>query len=695
MLIEDLHWAEDDLFDLLDTLVAHVSGPLLVLATARPELLDRRPAWGGAWRNTSAMRMDALQPADTGRLLGELLGVEVPGPIHDLVVERAEGNPFFVEELVGTLIDRGVLARHNGTWSFGELPPGFTLPDSVQAVLAARIDLLPAAEKAALQAASVIGRTFWTGPVYELVAGESPDFGLLEERDFVRRRAGSSLAGEREYVIKHALTREVAYASLPKARRARLHASFAAWLENRAEGRDELAPLVAHHYAAAVRPEDRDLAWAGEERRAEELAKHAVAWSRRAAELAVGRYEIDEGLALLRQAVALEPDPAEQAALWYEIGHASALKYDGEGFVAAMTMALELGAPEGQVYPELAYQTAQRSGMWQRRLDDSLVEGWIERAVAVSAEGTPERVRALVARAIWLDDLVAAHAALAIADELDVVEFRSLALGAVQGALQETGHFVEASRVASERAALLPAIADPDHLADALMATADLYANVARLADARVVTARLEETVAGLTPHHRVHGLGMRMRLEVAVADWQSGRALTQRVEDAVEANLATPCPFNVGLLLMAALGMVYTGDDAGSARLVAKAESIGMVGYPRITVARWLRLAMARHDLDDLRRRVDSVDAAWLIPGAWELRAALLDALALLGDRDRIEIEAPGWVRPDAYVAPFAVRALGIVRNDTALLSDAIDRFEALGLEWHAEETRRLLDRS
>jgi hypothetical protein len=205
----------------------------------------------------------------------------------------------------------------------------------------------------------------------------------------------------------------------------------------------------------------------------------------------------------------------------------------------------------------------------------------------------------------------------------------------------------------------------------------------------------LEETVAGLTPHHRVHGLGMRMRLEVAVADWQSGRALTQRVEDAVEANLATPCPFNVGLLLMAALGMVYTGDDAGSARLVAKAESIGMVGYGRITVARWLRLAMARHDLDDLRRRVDSVDAAWLIPGAWELRAALLDALALLGDRDRIEIEAPGWVRPDAYVAPFAVRALGIVRNDTALLSDAIDRFEALGLGWHAQETRRLLDRS
>jgi predicted ATPase len=278
LLLEDLHWGEDDLFELIDTVVAQVSGPLLVLATARPELLDRRPAWGGAWHRTSAMRLEALPATDTGRLLDELLGSGLPDTIRDLVIERAEGNPFFVEELIGTLIDRGVLSQSNGAWQFGELPAGFTVPDSVQAVLAARIDLLPPAEKAALQAASVIGRTFWTGPIYELLAGESPDIGLLEERDFVRRRPGSTLAGEREYVIKHALTREVAYASLPKARRARLHADFAAWLEGRAEGRDELAALVAYHYAESVRPSDRDLAWIGEETRVADLSERAVSW---------------------------------------------------------------------------------------------------------------------------------------------------------------------------------------------------------------------------------------------------------------------------------------------------------------------------------------------------------------------------------------------------------------------------------
>ena len=126
-------------------------------------------------------------------------------------------------------------------------------------MLAARIDLLPAAEKEALQAAAVIGRVFWTGPVYELV-GSMPDFDLLAEQDFIRRRSGSSLPREREYAIKHALTREVAYESVPKAKRAHLHAAFAEWLERGGDAPDEHASLLAHHYFEAVRPEDIDLA---------------------------------------------------------------------------------------------------------------------------------------------------------------------------------------------------------------------------------------------------------------------------------------------------------------------------------------------------------------------------------------------------------------------------------------------------
>ena len=250
------------------------------------------------------MRLEALPAAEAEQLVGGLLGSDCPAPIRELVAERAEGNPFFVEELIATLADRGVLARDGGGWSFGELPPDFFVPDTVQAVLAARIDLLPRPGKPALQTAAVIGRVFWSGPVCELVEGADPEFGLLQERDFVLPHSRSSIGRQREWLIRHALTREVAYESLLRAKRALLHAGFAQWLERNGEGEAEHAPLLAHHYAEAFAPEDLDLAWPGREGDAEALRARAVLWSRRAADLAIGRYEIDQGLALLHRAVA-------------------------------------------------------------------------------------------------------------------------------------------------------------------------------------------------------------------------------------------------------------------------------------------------------------------------------------------------------------------------------------------------------
>src|SRR5204862_6238366 len=129
----------------------------------------------------------------------------------------------------------------NGSWRLAELPSDFAVPDTVQAVVAARVDLLEPAEKQALQAASVIGRIFWAGPVYDLVQEAEPDLRVVEDRDFIRRRPGSSLAGDREYAIKHALTREVAYASLPKARRARLLAGYARCLARTGDERVEFS----------------------------------------------------------------------------------------------------------------------------------------------------------------------------------------------------------------------------------------------------------------------------------------------------------------------------------------------------------------------------------------------------------------------------------------------------------------------
>ena len=136
---------------------------------------------------------------------------------------------------------------------------------------------------------------------------------------------------------------------------------------------------------------------------------------------------IDDGISLLRRAVELEPDAARQAELWFQIGHASALKYDGQGMVEAMTRALELGADPALIYPELAYQWALRTGMWQNPLDGSLSDGWIERGLAESADQSPARVKALLAKSMAAEDVEAARTALAISNQLGDTKLRLVA----------------------------------------------------------------------------------------------------------------------------------------------------------------------------------------------------------------------------------------------------------------------------
>jgi tetratricopeptide (TPR) repeat protein len=691
LLVEDIHWAEDDLCDLLDALVRRVSGPLLLLTTARPELLDRRPSWGRAQRDASQLVLEALPPAGAGRLLDALLGVEPPASVRRLIVERAEGNPFFVEELIATLIDTGVLERTNGGWSFGALPPGLEVPDSVQAVLAARIDLLPPAEKSALQAASVIGRVFWAGPVYELVSDAQPDFGLLEERDFVRRREGSSLAGEREYVIKHALTREVAYASLPKAVRGHRHAAFADWLERRGEGRDEHAPLLAYHYAEAVRPDDLDLAWHGRDEEVQRLRRKAIAWSRRAADLAIGRYEIDEGLALLHRALELEPDAHRQAEIWHAIGHANALKFDGPPFREAMEKAIELGGPPAELYTELALQAVRRRGLWIERHDPELVEEWVERALQLSPQGSPTHPMALAALALRSKDEDAARALQIVAERLGDHELRSHALAALTEVAWRSGDLDQARAAVEERLALLAEVSAPDDRHFALMQAVEVNLVQGRLSAAEHASTQLSEMVEGLTAHHRVHGVHCRLRVETLAGRWNVVRPLTAMAERAVEANVTTPCTGNAGVLLCCAIASTQFGDLAEGRRLKGHAIAIAIEGETELDTL-WLWLALVQHDLGELRRLVDALEPVALVPWEFDRAAALLDALVALGDHARIESDAPASLRPGTYLEPFALRALGVARNDIQLLRQATARFEAMDLKWHAAETQKLL---
>ncbi len=697
VLLEDLHWAEEPLLDLLERVLRDVRGPLLLLGTARPELLDGRPAWGGGRRNSSLVWLDALSLDECARMLDELLATELPERLRDVIVRGAEGNPFFVEELLGRLIDQGVIAREDGRWAVRELPPGFTVPDSVQAILAARIDLLGPHEKAGLQAASVIGRIFWRGPVCELLAGVEPDCAILEDRDFIRRRSGSSMAGEEEYAFKHQLTREVAYASVPKARRAHLHARFAGWLE-RLGGRDEHAAFLAHHYAEAARPDDADLAWAGEEEQLERLRRKAVSWLERAADLAVGRYEIDEALALLHRAVELEPSETGQAGLWREIGRANALKYDGEAFWTAMQNSLRVCADRatcGETYGLLAFHTTARAAMWKRRPDRELVDSWIERALELAEPDSATRARALIASAYWRKAADEAREASALAERLADVELRSYAWDARSLVALASGRYNEACEWQLRRFELLHEISDPDHRADMHFSATLAHLGWGRFRDVRRLARQHDEITRPLSPHHQVHGVGLLVVVEGLAGEWQAVRELQPRAELAVGANLATPCGLNGRSLLACALGNAHLGNADEARRLEREADALGMEGYEDAFVPYRIRLALVRGELETVERLLPSLSPEKLDFADFTAWPAWLDACAALRDRKSVEEEAPPLLRPKSYLEPFALRALGVVRDDESLIEQAAARFDAMGLDWHAGETRKLVEQA
>jgi class 3 adenylate cyclase/tetratricopeptide (TPR) repeat protein len=695
LLVEDIHWAEEPLLDLLERIVDDARGPLLVLTTARPELVDARPGWGARRRYADTIPLEPLPPETAGLMLSDLLAKTLPAELAATVVARAEGNPFFVEELVATLMDRGVIERANGSWRAHDIPAGFEIPDSVRSVLAARIDLLGPAEKEALQAASVIGRIFWTGPLYELLGDVIPDLRVLEERDFIRRRSGSSLAGEQEYAIKHTLTSEVAYESLPRARRARLHAAFAAWLERVGESRDEWATLLAHHYAEAARPEDADLAWAGADDELEQLQEKAVHWLTRAGKLAVDRYEIDEALELFHRALRLAPSSETAASIWLAIGNATALRYDGAAFANAMERALELSddpAIKAKTYSELAFQTGIRIGMWTTMPEVTTIDDWIERALALTEEKSHERARALIALAnTHPDDGELARQASALADELGDPELRSWAWMARTGAAFEAGRFEESLTWAQRRFDLEGQITDPDHLVEMRENALPVAAALGRLREVRRLVEEHTERTRTLSPHHQMHSVALRAESFELEGNWEEIRSLQREIEQAVEANRDTPCVRNARSILLCAVARAEHGDESGARALESTAEEVGLEGHGYPLEAARIRLALMRRDMDGLAELIERDRSNRFIFNL-QTFAARLDGIAALRDLARAERESTRFLQPGTYLEPFALRALGAARGDESLIARAQERFHALTLGWHAEQTRALV---
>jgi class 3 adenylate cyclase/tetratricopeptide (TPR) repeat protein len=393
LLFEDIHWAEPPLLDLIEHLADGIRAPVLIVCLARPELLDTRPGWGGGRVRSTSIELEPLSEEESDELVQQLLAQlagasgERPGSLPREALERAEGNPLFVEETIRMLLESGA---EDG---------GGRVPDTLQALIAARIDHLAPGAKTLLQRASVIGRVFWKGALAHLTPDVPDQDALIDDllqREFLLREARSSISGETAYRFKHALIREVAYTGLAKHARAQYHARFAEWLAERTG--EELVEIRAYHLDQAV-----EFLTELEGAPPAELAQEAADALLRSAKRATAREAYANARARALRALELRPTLTAR----YVAARAAWRLQDWSAVQVEMAKVRDHAAEEGdRVYEALAL-TALGEALLKREGDAAGARDLVDRALEIlPADSEPvAHFDALTARAviaIWL-----------------------------------------------------------------------------------------------------------------------------------------------------------------------------------------------------------------------------------------------------------------------------------------------------
>ncbi|HSB40139.1 MAG TPA: AAA family ATPase, partial [Gaiellaceae bacterium] len=428
LVFEDLQWADDALLEFVDYLVDWASGhPILVVCTARPELLRRRPAWGGGTPNAVTLTLPPLSNAETAELLAALLD-EDAAHVGVELRDQTAGNPLYAEQFARMIHEYGA----------GELAP----PRTVQAVIGARIDILAPVEKQLLEDASVVGNAFWPGALAAVggVTREDAELVLhrLEQNDLVLRR-GSSLAGEREYAFRHGLVREVAYARVPRAYRVEKHRRAAEWLAGIGCGCDQ-AETLAHHYVCALEAARAAAAPTGD------LERGARSALRAAGEHALGLGAFAAGERRLAAALELWPhDDPERFRLLLRLGCARVVtSTEGEAELLEARDGLaaagdgEGAAEAATVLSELRWRRGDRAEAW-RLLEYAL-------ALVRDAPDSPAKAfvlgrlsRQLMLSAAYEESISAGRQALALAERLGLDELRANTLNSIGSSRARSG----------------------------------------------------------------------------------------------------------------------------------------------------------------------------------------------------------------------------------------------------------------
>ena len=316
VVFDDIHWAEPTLLDLIEY-VADLSRDvsILLMCIARPELLERRASWGGGKMNASSILLEPLRADESAELMANLLGgMALPAAVEARISEAAEGNPLFVEEMVSMLIDDGLLRRQNGSWEVSVELSSVSVPPTIQALLAARLDRLDGDERAVIQASAVVGKEFGVDDVSALLpeplrARTTSIVTALVRKELIR----PDRDGKRDaFRFRHILIRDAAYNAISKQQRAELHERFADWLEeNFPERLSEYEEIIGYHLEQALGYR-KSLGPVGDTERA--LALRAAAHFASAARRAQTRGDAPGSINLVERALALTPDDWDERA---------------------------------------------------------------------------------------------------------------------------------------------------------------------------------------------------------------------------------------------------------------------------------------------------------------------------------------------------------------------------------------------
>ena len=422
LVFEDLHWADAGLLDFVDDLVAWASEvPLTVVCTARPELLDRRPGWGGGKINATTLGLSPLSDVETAQLVGELTGrTLLPVDAQRSLLDRAGGNPLYAEQYARMLDERG---------SIDDL----ALPETIQGLIAARLDLLKPEEKALIQDAAVVGKVFWPRALDALGDHGSIEDTLrsLERKEFVRRQRRSTVEGATEYAFRHLLVQDVAYGQIPRPGRAEKHRRAAEWIESLSERTDDFAEMVSHHFLAAL--ELTKATGKGDPA----LVDRTRAALREAGDRAASLNAFEAAARFYGRAVELASDEDECADLLFLYGKAEYWRAEqggGEALESALAHFEAAGELERAAEAEsILAGLAQTRGEHDRALERH------RHAAALAEDAPPSRSKAFVLANFARFHMVGsdpeaipvAQEALRIADTLGLRELRAYALNMI------------------------------------------------------------------------------------------------------------------------------------------------------------------------------------------------------------------------------------------------------------------------